>query len=430
MKRTRAFTLVELLVVIAIMGILTALLLPSLGRSMRKADQVHCLNNLRQIGISLQQFADDHRNRYPMQVSADEGGAREATAATRERIGFFINAVENFIAIERELVTPKLLVCRADQRLPADNFGSLRTDQVSYLLASNALPGSSISALAADRNLELAPPKSTAPRTNATLVFGATLHERRGNVLLADGRVEWLGGLGLPETVAPATGQDEAIPDLPLPDRPGTNAPPDVPAGPPGPTNDLPAARSPAVSISANRTPRLSMPPAAGAPPTGLTTNSPVLTPEPPTPDHASPAPVAFIPFRPITDPAAGRGWWWLLALLALSAWWYLRKRRDAGTETAVRGAPAGMTLQNAVAATGTLAQTAGVKKFFTGAAVNADLLLTMLDKHGIAGRQEFARALLREHEDEFSRETVVYVLEEDYDRAYQLFYAERQDEL
>jgi hypothetical protein len=53
-----------------------------------------------------------------------------------------------------------------------------------------------------------------------------------------------------------------------------------------------------------------------------------------------------------------------------------------------------------------------------------------MLDKHGIAARQEFARELLREHEDEFSREAVVFVPEEDYDRAYQLFYAERQDEL
>jgi hypothetical protein len=76
------------------------------------------------------------------------------------------------------------------------------------------------------------------------------------------------------------------------------------------------------------------------------------------------------------------------------------------------------------------LAQTFGVKKFFTGAALNADLLVTMLEKHGINAQQEFARPEMREHEDEFSREAVVYVPEADYDRAYQLFYAERQDEL
>ncbi|MBI1176735.1 hypothetical protein GC207_04770 [bacterium] len=70
------------------------------------------------------------------------------------------------------------------------------------------------------------------------------------------------------------------------------------------------------------------------------------------------------------------------------------------------------------------------MKKFFTGAAINADLLVTMLDKHGISARQEFAHAEMGDDEDEFSRETVVFVPEEDYDRAYQLFYAEKGDEL
>ncbi len=131
MKRVRAFTLIELLVVMAIIGMLTALSLPMLGRSLRRADQVQCVNNLRQLGISLQQFADDHHNRYPMQVAAAEGGAREATEAAVERIGFFVNAVENFVAIERELTTPKLLVCRAERRPPADSFERLRPDQAS-----------------------------------------------------------------------------------------------------------------------------------------------------------------------------------------------------------------------------------------------------------------------------------------------------------
>jgi prepilin-type N-terminal cleavage/methylation domain-containing protein len=147
MKRVPAFTLVELLVVMAIVGILMALALPALTRSLRRADQVHCLNNLRQLGISFQQFADDHRNRYPMQVPAADGGASEATEAALERLGFFVNAVENFVAVERELVTPKLLICRAEQRTPAENFERLRPEHVSYLIASNALPGSSTSCL-------------------------------------------------------------------------------------------------------------------------------------------------------------------------------------------------------------------------------------------------------------------------------------------
>lgn len=64
-KRNRAgFSLTELLVVIAIIGVLAALLLPALSRSMARARQIHCVNNLRQIGIGLQNFAANNRA-YP-----------------------------------------------------------------------------------------------------------------------------------------------------------------------------------------------------------------------------------------------------------------------------------------------------------------------------------------------------------------------------
>ncbi len=422
MNRTRAFTLIELLVVIAIIGILAALLLPALSRSLRQADRVHCLNNLRQIGISFQQFADDHRNRFPMQVAAAEGGAREATESARDRTGFFVNAVENFIAVERELVTPKLLVCRADRRAAGENFESLHADQVSYLVASNALPGSSLSVLAADRNFEELRPAAGAGDTNVALVFGATMHQRRGNVLLADGRVEWLRGLGTPQLVVDTSTGSSGNP-------PTANQPPQTNPRPATPENQPPQT-SPPAGVTGNQTPRSGLPPAIAAPqPTEPATNVSAQPVIPPPDAQSMPAPIAFIPVRP-TDDAGRTNWWWLLLLLAVAVWWYLRRRGEDEAVPATRGAPGGVVLRNAVAATGTLAQSAGVKQFFTGAAINADLLVTMLEKHGIAARQEFARPELRDYEDEFSREASVFVPEADYDRAHQLFYAERQDEL
>ena len=63
--RRPGFTLIELLVVIAIIGILAGLLLPTLGRAKEAGRSTACLSNLRQVGVALQLYTDDHQNRLP-----------------------------------------------------------------------------------------------------------------------------------------------------------------------------------------------------------------------------------------------------------------------------------------------------------------------------------------------------------------------------
>jgi hypothetical protein len=69
------------------------------------------------------------------------------------------------------------------------------------------------------------------------------------------------------------------------------------------------------------------------------------------------------------------------------------------------------------------------MKLLFTGPVVKTELMVVMLEKHGIAAAQEFVDPTAPEDGD-LNRAANVLVPEADYDRAYQLFFTEREDEL
>ena len=64
-RASRAFTLIELLLVIAIIALLASMLLPTIAKAKGKAQQIKCVNNLRQLVVAVHLYAGDFADWYP-----------------------------------------------------------------------------------------------------------------------------------------------------------------------------------------------------------------------------------------------------------------------------------------------------------------------------------------------------------------------------
>jgi prepilin-type N-terminal cleavage/methylation domain-containing protein len=365
----RGFSLIELLLVITIIGLLAALLIPSLSRAYAKGKRTKCMANLKQIGVAFHTFSHEHGDKFPMQVSTNSGGTLEYTSAASIDLA---NAFRSFQAISNELGDPKLLVCPADTRIAAETFAALRNDNVSYFVTRSAEYGDSDSIVAGDRNISgewRSAGKILRIGTESRPAWTHELHEDQGNLLFGDSRVELLTSTGLqrlvgsvrtpPNILLPAdTGAGTAIASASRqPNGPnngnGTSGGNGVPGS--GATSASGANSNPkpdpgtqklfdqlervfqgnAGSRSANGSPAVVSTPDAPprvpkeeSPLANIVSNRPsvvVVIPVAAPPENPWPAPVGQIATR-IGSPSA---WWWLLLLLAaVIAMEIVRRRR------------------------------------------------------------------------------------------------------
>ena len=194
-RNQAGFTRTELAVVVGIVVVLALLLLPHfLGgpRAYAKAVRISCLNNLKQLGIGYRTFANDNGDQYPAYAASTNGGWSELL--TKTNVGAY--AWVNYAAMADELgQSPKVVICSADERMPAGHFvskgsvdyasdaGFRNNLQVSYFAGVVTNDEYPQSLLGGDRNL--------GPGTVPDPGYGYSPMNGQGNDVIIKGPVCW-----------------------------------------------------------------------------------------------------------------------------------------------------------------------------------------------------------------------------------------------
>jgi hypothetical protein len=186
-SRREGLSLIEVLAVIVTVMLVLAVLPAILGHRHKPRHGITCVTNLKQVALASRMWSNDHSDRFPWQVSTNEGGTLEFAASPE--------VFRHFEAMSNEMVTPRILICPRDpERLRATSFApSLANSNLSYFIGLDANETKPQSILSGDRNLMGGVTNGAllSFRSNDVPQWASSIHTNQGNLALGDGSAQY-----------------------------------------------------------------------------------------------------------------------------------------------------------------------------------------------------------------------------------------------
>src|SRR6266487_2844146 len=198
-QRRTAMTTIELLAVVFILVIVAGFMLPALTRPRGcRAQRINCISNLKQIGLGMRMWANDHGDKFPWQVSMSETGTLEFVES--DSLLYY-----HFLVVSNELTSPKVLACNDDKKKSRTSEWDKFDDRnLSYFVGLEADESKPQTILTGDRNILGGQPSSNRImrfHSQSQPGWGTDLHNSAGNIGLADGSAHQLTRDGLSKQI-------------------------------------------------------------------------------------------------------------------------------------------------------------------------------------------------------------------------------------
>jgi competence protein ComGC len=191
------FTKIDCLIVLCTIALLAGLLLPALQKAKPRSKRINCVSNIKQIGLALRMFANDHQDEFPWHTPIEKGGTMERALNGDPTV--------QFLALSNELTSGKPLTCTSDAaRTGITNLSRLSRTNISYFVCLDANVDSASNLLSGDRNIAGTTFSNGAfvlPIQSNQAGWGTNIHCSVGNIGLADGSAQQLTKSGLNKQV-------------------------------------------------------------------------------------------------------------------------------------------------------------------------------------------------------------------------------------